>query len=140
MKKIKVLMLFILAFSCQNIVKGQAPKAVQQAFEIKYPGENDPDWEIDSNGNYEAHFKKNDEKYRADFSPNGKWIETESSIKKNELPKAIRDIIKNNYGDEDISEIEFVQSATKGEFYDVEFKEKGKNKDVEFRANGEIIN
>jgi hypothetical protein len=36
--------------------------------------------------------------------------------------------------------VERVDSAKKGVFYDVEFKQKGKNKDVEFREDGTIIN
>jgi len=126
-------------FSCQNKAVSQAPKSVQEAFEAKYPGENDPDWEIDSNGNYESHFKKKGVKYRADFSPNGNWIETETSITKKQLPEAIKKAIKANYSSEDISEIEKVDSASKGEFYDVEFKRKGKNMDVEYRASGEEL-
>jgi hypothetical protein len=129
----------LLFFCCNNKAESQAPKAVEQAFKIKYPGENDPDWEIDSNGNYESHFKIKGVKYRADFSPTGNWIETETSIDKKDLPKPIREAIKRNYGNEDITEIEKVDSALKGLFYDVEFKQKGKNKDVEFRASGEEL-
>lgn len=140
MKHLKYIIIALVIFSCQNTIKAQVPDVVQTAFENKYPGETDPDWEVDAHNNYEAHFKKKGEKYRADFSPNGQWIETESSIKKDELPKAIRTVIKNKFGSEDITEIEFVQSASNGTFYDVEFKQKGKNKDVEFRANGDIIN
>lgn len=139
LKTIPYIIIIALTFSC-NTIQAQAPKAVQSAFENKYPGENDPDWEKDSNGNYEAHFKQKGEKYRADFSPNGQWIETESSISKGDLPKAIKTVIKDKYKDETITEIEYVTSASKGTFYDVEFKRKGKNKDVEFRANGNIIN
>lgn len=142
MKHLKYLFfigILIVLFNC-NQAKGQAPQAVQEAFKAKYPNENDPDFELDANGNYEAHFKKEGEKYRADFSPEGKWIETENSIKNKELPKAIKKVIKEKYDSEEITEIEHVTSASKGEFYDVEFKQKGKNMDVEFRANGEIIN
>ena len=152
---------FAVLFNCTQ-AKGQVPENVKQAFTDKYPNETNPDWETDAHGNFEAHFKKDGEKYRADFSANGQWIETESSIKKDELPKAIRSVIKDTiyrgsivasypseairsvikdkYDSEEITEVEYVQSATKGEFYDVEFKQKGKNKDVEFRANGQIIN
>ncbi len=140
LQNIKYLFIALIVFSCQNNAKGQVPESVQQAFEAKYPNENTPDWETDANGNFEAQFKKDGEKYRADFSPEGHWIETESSIKKDKLPKAIKEVIKAKYDDEDITEVEFVKSATKGTFYDVEFKKKGKNMDVEFRANGEIIN
>ena len=117
-----------------------APREVQIAFEKKYPGENDPDWHKDSNGNFESHFKKDGKSYRADFSPDGNWIETERSIKKDDLPKAVKNTIESSYKDWEITEIEEVEHFSKGKFYDVEFKQKGKNKDVEVNENGTIIN
>lgn len=134
-----VLLVTLYSFNCQNTVNAQAPDAVKETFQNMYPGENDPDWEKDSNGNYESHFKIDGVKYRADYSPDGKWIETETSIDKEDLPKAIKEVIKSKYSDEEITEIEKVEHHSKGLFYDVEFKKKGKNMDVEFRANGEII-
>ena len=129
----------ILLFSLTGCAQ-KTPDAVQSAFDKKYPQENSPEWEVDSNGNFEASFKKKGEKYRADFSPEGKWIETERSIKKKDLPEVIQDIIKNEYADEDLVEIEEVDHHSKGRFYDVEFKAKGKNMDVEFNAKGQVIN
>lgn len=126
--------------NCQNTTHAQTPEAVKNTFKLKYPGEDDPDWHIDANGNYESNFKINGVKYRADFSPDGTWIETERSLNFKDLPKAIKAKIKSDFGDEKITEIERVESASKGTFYDVEFKRKGKNKDVEFRASGKIIN
>lgn len=129
----------LLVFACGNNVKAQAPDAVKKTFQAKYPGENDPDWHKDDHGYYEANFKIDGVKYRADFNEDGTWVETETSIDKKDLPKAIKEVIKDKYGSEDITEIEKVESATKGTFYDVEFKQKGKNKDVEFRSDGSII-
>ena len=117
-----------------------APKEVQQTFQKKYPGENDPDWHIDSNGNYESRFRIKGVRHRADFSPNGNWIETEVSIEKDQLPLVVQKAINEHYAHEKITEIERVQSASKGLFYDVEFKRKGKNMDVEFNENGVKIN
>lgn len=126
----------LLTFACNVGVKAQAPEAVKKTFQAKYPGENDPDWHKDDHGYYEAHFKIDGIHYRADFNADGTWVETETSIKKKDLPKAIKKVIKERYDDEKITEIEKVESATKGLFYDVEFKRKGKNKDVEFREDG----
>ncbi|MEM5566166.1 PepSY-like domain-containing protein [Psychroserpens sp. AS72] len=142
MKKniILVTIFTIIVLACQNTINAQAPDAVKATFQNMYPGENDPDWHKDDNGNYESNFKIDGIKYRADFSPNGNWIETETSIDVKDLPKAIRDIIKADYGSEDITEIEKVEHHSKGLFYDVEFKRKGKNRDVEFKENGDIIN
>lgn len=139
-----VLLIFI---GCQQ-VQGQdkkdndkeVPQAVRETFQAKYPGEDDPDWHTDSHGYWESRFRIDGVRHRADFLPDGTWVETEVSIKKKELPEAILKVIKEAYSDERITEVEWVDSAAKGVFYDVEFKRKGKNKDVEFRASGEIIN
>ena len=72
--------------------------------------------------------------------PNGDWIETERSIDEKDLPKAVREAIKSNYKKEMIVEIEEVDHAQKGRFYDVEFKIDGEKKDVEFNSNGSVIN
>lgn len=142
MKNISLLVTAIclaLTVSCNQTVNSQVPDAVKKTFQAKYPGENDPDWHKDSNGNYESNFKIDGIKYRADFKPNGMWIETESSIDKKDLPKPIRDKIEKDYNGK-ITEIEKVQHHSKGLFYDVEFKRKGKNKDIEFKADGTVIN
>lgn len=145
-KYIAVVCILIITMSCnqkaesQNPKKGYAPEAVKITFQNKYPGENDPDWHIDAHGNYESRFRIDGVRHRADFSADGKWIETEVSIKKDELPKAVRKAIKKEYSHEKITEIERVDSAEKGLFFDVEFKRKGKNKDVEFNSKGEILN
>ncbi len=117
----------------------KVPQAVSESFQKKYPGENDPDWEQDDHGYWESHFKKDGEKYRADFNADGTWVETENSIKKDELPEPILKVIEKEYKDHEITEVEHVSSAREGEFYDVEFKQKGKNMDVEFRKDGTII-
>ncbi|MBV7268108.1 PepSY-like domain-containing protein [Winogradskyella luteola] len=139
MKKI-YLICIVLVFACNKSIKAQAPEAVKTTFKAKYPGENDPDWHKDDQGYYEAHFKIDGVKYRADFNADGSWVETETSIDEDDLPEAIKKVIKEKFDDEEITEVEKVDSATKGLFYDVEFKRKGKNKDVEFKANGKIIN
>lgn len=126
--------------SCQQAVTGQeVPKAVKKNFKKMYPGENDTDWHIDSHGYYEAHFKQEGIKYRADYNKDGSWYETETNIKKKELPEAIRKVIKQQFSELKISEVEKVQHHSKGLFYDVEFKRKGKNKDVEFKEDGSIL-
>ncbi len=138
--KLLILLAVIVIMSCNTSVKAQAPEAVKKTFKKMYPGENDPDWHKDDHGYYEANFKIDGIKYRADYNADGTWVETETSIDEDDLPKAIKKVIEDKFKDEKITEVEKVESATKGSFYDVEFKQKGKNKDVMFRADGTIIN
>ncbi|APU69998.1 MAG: PepSY-like domain-containing protein [Christiangramia sp.] len=148
MKRFSFLILAIFSvslLSCQEKKKDQksekdgAPLAVQENFQKKYPGEDDPDWKQDDHDYWEAHFKKDGIKYRADFNADGSWVETENSIDKEELPEVVKQIIEEKYADREITEVEHVMNAKEGEFYDVEFKQKGKNMDVEFRKDGSII-
>lgn len=155
MKRISIITLIIFGlftFGCQEKkkspeqgeVKEQTsnpiPDAVKKSFQSKYPGENDPDWKKDANGNFESHFKMDGVHYRADFSPNGNWVETETSIDEKDLPEVIKAKIKADYNDKEITEIEKVDHHSKGIFYDVEFKQKGKNKDIEFDPSGNVLN
>ncbi len=133
-----ILLLFSLnLLACQENQK--LPEAVAKTFQKMYPDEHDPDFKLDAHGYWEAHFKKDGEKYRADFYDNGKWRETENSIKKKNLPEVVKKIIKDKYDYDQITEVEHVLSAKYGEFYDVEFKRKGKNRDIMFKKDGTII-
>ncbi|MGI9551967.1 MAG: PepSY-like domain-containing protein [Aurantibacter sp.] len=136
------LFLFSLALVCCSFLNchSQVPKEVQEAFEEKYPDEENPKWNVDRNNNFEAHFKEKGEVYRADFTPKGEWIETERSIKKKDLPELVRRKLKSDYHDFEIIELEETRHHEKGLFYDVELKKDGKKRDVEFRVNGQIIN
>ncbi|MCM4156840.1 PepSY-like domain-containing protein [Gramella sp. AN32] len=149
MRKLTLLTLSILTLgilSCQEkkdeekTEKSGVPEAVVAAFQKKYPGENDPDWQQDDHGYWESHFKIDGEKYRADFNADGTWVETENSIKKEDLPQVVQDSIDKNYADREITEIEHVINAKKGEFFDIEFKQKGKNMDVEMNKEGKKLN
>ncbi len=133
--------LFIFA-ACENNpeTNDQTPEAVKQTFQQKYPGENDPDWHTDKNGNFEANFKKKGIKYNADFSPDGQWIETETRVKKKDLPKAVEKAIEKDFDKYKIVEMEKVEHHSKGLFYDIEFKKDGKKMDIEFNADGIRIN
>jgi hypothetical protein len=112
----------------------------KEAFAKQYPGALKVKWKEDEHGNQEASFEMDGEKYRADYSPEGEWIETESSLKYEVLPMAVQKVIEERYNKEEITEIERVQHPSKGVFYDIEFKREGKNQDVEIKENGEIIN
>jgi len=128
-------------FSCEPSPKAEekVPDVVGQAFEQKYPNEKKETWTIDRNGSYEAKFKEGGETFKADFTPTGMWIETETSLKKKDLPKAVKDAIKDKYDSVKIIEIERTDHHKKGLFYDVEFKQNGKKFDIEFNKEGVII-
>lgn len=139
-------LIFVFAIGCesgkekkQKKEETNVPAAILTNFQQIYPNEKSPDWSIDKNGWYEARFKVDGEKYRADFRPTGEWIETENDIKQKNLPKVIKDIIDEQFQDYKVVEVERVTHHKKGLFYDVEFEKDGEKMDVEFNEKGEAI-
>lgn len=115
------------------------PPEIENAFAGKYPTAGGTKWEVDENGYWEAGFRLGDLEYRADFTKDGTWVETERSIKFEELPDPVQRAIKREFGEDEITEIESVDHPAKGEFFDVEFNRSGKNLDAEYNAAGERL-
>jgi hypothetical protein len=136
------LFLWTLALSLSVVACGEKAEngeaAYETAFATKYANAKDVDWRMDDNGYHEAHFKIDGDKYRADYDDDGNWRETERSMDYDDLPDAVKETIKEQYDKDDIEEIELVDSATKGTFFDVEFKDDGKRFDVEITKEGKI--
>ena len=126
--------------SCKGSTSPPKFDKAKKTMSALYPRAKKISWGVDAHGNHEAQFKLGVEKFRADFLPEGKWIETEQSIKWSDLPDEVQDKVKEDFDKDDISELEWVDHHEKGVFYDVEFKRKGKNYDVEYNANGKRLN
>ncbi len=122
-----------------SMLRDEVPNVVLEAFKAKYPNAEANRWNLDGNGYWEAKFSDNGFDYRADFGRNGVWIETEQSIDFDQLPQGVKDAIKAEFAHEEINEIESVDNAARGKFYDVEFKRAGTNLDIEFRESGEKV-
>lgn len=142
MQNICCFILLIMLSACGSSdgqISDKAKDLAKANFQQKYPDEKNAKWGTDDAGNYEAKFKEDGETYRVDFDKNGNWVETENTIKYKNLPDAVKDAIKRDYDKDDIVEVERVESAKKGLFFDVEFKKKGKKHDVEYNSAGAII-
>lgn len=118
---------------------GQVPESVEQEFEKRYPDVNLSKWELDSTGSWEAHFEKEGVKYRADFKPNGIWVETEHSLEFEQLPSDVKAAIEIKHGSQFVRDVEAVDSATHGQFYDVEFIKGADKFDLMFDEKGKIL-
>ena len=112
------------------------PPVVERTFAEKYPDAEAEKWEQDAHGYWETKFRAGEIKFRADFNEDGSWVETENSIEFDKLPSAVQEAIKREFPDETITEIESVDNASRGRFFDVEFKRPGKNMDIEYHEDG----
>ncbi|MDB4572101.1 PepSY-like domain-containing protein, partial [Akkermansiaceae bacterium] len=139
MKNLIVQFLLATILSFTSFADLVVPETVDDAFRQKYPNAPEPTWEVDTNGSYEANYKINGVKYRADFTKEGIWSETENNIDFNELPPDVRSAYLLKYSSEDFRDAEAVDSATQGIFYEIEIVSGTSKIDVMFDNKGQII-
>src|SRR5438128_2594677 len=99
-----------------------APAAVQKAFEQKFPKATKVNWGKENATEWEAEFMLDGNELSANFSADGKWVETERKIKVSELPKAVAAAIQKQYPGWKISDAAKTESAKDGIFYEAQVK------------------
>lgn len=90
--------LFLLALCCgigfSATAQKTPPTAVVTAFNKKFKDVKGVEWEKEKNGEWEAEFKNKGVEMSANFSADGKWMETETEIKVADLPAAVQAALK----------------------------------------------
>lgn len=137
---------FLLTLFISVSIKGMAavptievPQAVLDAFNEKYPTATKAKWEQEDDGNFEVEFKMSSNKYEATFTIEGNWLETEKEIKVKELPAGVLESFKATFPKGKIKEAKYIESATRGILYEVEFKEGKIKKEALFDERGKYI-
>jgi hypothetical protein len=80
----------VVLFALSFARAGDAPAAVQKAFEAKFPGAEKVKWETQKSGQCDASFKWNDRKCSASFSESGEWLRTETTIPYKDVPMNVK--------------------------------------------------
>ncbi|HEU4607416.1 MAG TPA: PepSY-like domain-containing protein [Chitinophagaceae bacterium] len=133
----KWIILFSTWFAALNMI-GQVksiPAAVKKAFEARFPAASHVHWGKESRKEYEAEFLLNGKPVSANFDLNGKWIETETTINKEELPQPVLASIFRQYPDAKYKTVERVEMPGKTQ-YEMTLIVKGRKKNIELRADG----
>ena len=128
MKKIMLLSLFALV-SCATAFAKNPPQVVLAAFQQKFPNAQDVDWSKEKNGDWEAEFElPGSNEMSANFSPDGRWLETETEIAFSELPAPVIAALKGKK----VKETARVEKADGSTVYEAEVK----RKDLIFDVSG----
>lgn len=137
MKKLFVICLSVFSMLTafgQKVKEAQVPATVKASFQKKFTGAKEVKWEKED-GKFEANFEQNNNEMSALFSNAGMLEETESEIKKSELPPAVVSYLNSNYKGIKIKETAKLIKAN-GE---VNFEAQIKNMDLIFDVNGKLI-
>ena len=133
-----------LAFQCAILflcclTAHAVPSNIEESFYKKYPQIEVVKWQSEANGVWEANYQHEGIKYRSDFDASGNWIDTEHDITADQLPKDVVSVIQLKYGNDVIRDIEAVDSASHGRYYDIEIKHGTENVDVLYDETGKVL-
>ena len=129
----------ITACHAQSVEQSDIPSAVLKAFQEKYPQAQDVEWEKESDTELEAEFDLNGEEMSANFSQDGTWMETETEIKRKDLPKAVQSTLKSQFAGYEIEESEKVATPEQPEAYEVEIEKGETTLSVMLDKNGKVL-
>ena len=142
MKKIVIvlsacLLISLMGYS-QKITPDKVPALVKQAFAKKFPAATDVKYEIEKK-DYEINFKEKGVEMSANFDATGKWLETETEIKKSDLPKEVSASEAKNFTGFRISEVAKVETPDKELIYEIEIKKGKERNEIQFSPKGDIL-
>lgn len=129
---------FCLAVGCSSISEKDVPEKVKNEFKNRFPDISDAKWEMEKDTIYEVEFKVNDQKCSANFSRNGKWLETERKLGK-QIPQTVLDSLNKKYLNAEIEKAEESETPEKGKILEVEIKIDGKELEIEFTPSAKIL-
>ncbi len=139
----KRLIIPVILLIASGICYGQMQKseeisqASKDAFAAEFPEAQKVKWSIEKPGEYEAEFVLNGTGSSALFDAQGNLVETETAVKENELPQAVKTAIGKEYAGYNLEEIKkttdsegnisFEMEASKGNIYvELTFDSSGK--------------
>jgi len=124
---------FVLLACGQNITP---PKEVQATYSKMFKEVQNPEWEQEYN-EWEAEFKLNGTEMSASFDNSGNWLETETEVKKKDVPAEIFKAINLKFEGWEMEEVERVEKPDfKG--YEIEL-EKGDTETEVLVTDGGVL-
>ena len=116
-----------------------AIEAVKDAFAKRFPNTKGIEWSKESETEFEAEFKAGGKEQSANFDQSGKWLVTETVIKKADLPQSVQTALTKEFAGYKVEEAEKVETANDGTQYEVALEKGELNYEVLFSADGKVL-
>ena len=99
---------FAFLIGCSEVEQDKTPESVLESFGTMYPNAKEVEWEHDDD-TWEAEFISNEHEVSAEYSETGGWIETETTLHRNEVPSPVVDGIFAKYPNAEFLKFEEVR-------------------------------
>jgi hypothetical protein len=128
-----------LSAQAQTLRMDQVPKVVSQAFHAKYATAIQESWEQAGKDIYQVGYFYNKKRQTARFDATGKWLETETEINFNQVPRAVSNAVSKQFNGYDIQIVSLIDSPSGEQMYEIVLFRGKENYDVTFSAKGEVL-
>lgn len=125
-------------FAQKKTEKVNVPAAVQAAFAKQFPSAKSVEWSMESKTEYEAEFKNGAFEQAANFDASGKWVVTETEIKKADLPAAVTKVIAKDFAGYKTEEVEKVEKPG-SVYYELKVEKGETSYVVEVSPEGKVL-
>jgi hypothetical protein len=139
MKKNIISFIIISLANLSAICQVKVPDAVKTAFTNKFPGASEIKWEKENKNKLEANFKMNNTVVSANFSLDGTWVETETTIPASELPAPVTNAVNAKYPGAVYERTEKIEKPGGKILYEVNIIVNRKKKELELDPGGVIV-
>ena len=122
-----------------GIAQTAVPQAVKITFMQKFPNAQKVTWDKENATEYEAGFVLNGVKMSSNINTEGKWLETETTVKISDLPENVKSAILTKYPTAKITGVSKIETANDGIQYEADIKTGLKKLEVLFSENGKFV-
>jgi hypothetical protein len=140
-----VLCCFLAGCASQELKKSTpavaVPNVVSETFKSKFQYVKRLEWKLKADGNYEAEFIHQGAEVSAKFDASGKWLETESSIPRSDVPLAVQAAAARQFRDSRIIEAQIVERGDEEKpIYELHLDTGKEIVKAQFSPGGQILN
>ncbi len=139
MKNIFLVAIAIVVTYTISIAQTKTPVAVSSAFASKFPGATKVKWGKEGAHEFEAEFEMAGMKNSANYSEDGKWLETETGIKYESLPEKVRMAFEKSHKSSEVKETSSIETSKGRSFYEIEIKQGIKTVELFYSADGASV-
>ena len=116
------------------------PNAVRETFKAKFQYVKRLEWKLKADGNYEAEFIHQGAEVAARFDASGKWLETESSIPRSDVPLAVQAAVARQFKGYRIIETQIVERCDEQKpIYALHLDNRKEIVKAQFSVGGQIL-
>lgn len=113
------------------------PERTRTHFQSTYPQASDAQWNS-VDGNYSASFRQDNRNTIADYTSEGEWIGSSSTIESRDMPETTNTYISENYEGYNTSETRY-RETPQGNYYEVDIDSDSDTRTINFDEDGNFI-